>query len=321
MTTTQIIIACVVFLLAFTVWSFFMTARILFNIHFKRTKKEKWSRECLSDDPIQRAMYDGAISWRNANAEYKKDLHIVNEGFNLYGEYIDYGHDRAVIVIPGRTEAMYYGYYFAKVYAENGFNVLVIDQRAHGNSDGVYNTFGFNEHRDVLAWGKLLHEEYGIKSIVLHGICIGSSCAMFTLTKEDCPDYFLGMTAEGMYPNIYENFKNHMIALKKPIFPFLELVERLVVKKLKVTMKYGPIDMIDKLDKPILMLHSKEDLYSLPETAKILYEKCNSEKRFVWFEHGAHSQLRFADTRLYDSSIDQYLNDYIIPKIVKTNVK
>lgn len=320
MTTTHIIIVCVIFLLAFTVWSFFATARILFNIHLKRSKKSKWSRECSTDDPIQQAMYDGAIEWRNENIGYKKDLHIVNEGLNLYAEYIDYGYDRAVIVIPGRTEGLYYGFYFAKAYAENGFNVLAIDQRAHGNSDGLYNTIGFNEHRDVLAWGKLLHEEYGIKAIVLHGICIGSSCAMFALTNDKCPDYFIGMTGEGMYPNFYENFKNHMIALKKPVFPCLQLVERLVVKKLNITMKYGPIDVIEKNDKPLLMLHSKEDLFSLPETAVLLYEKCKSEKRMVWFEHGAHSQLRFADTRLYDGAIDTYLKEIIIPNIAKMNV-
>lgn len=313
MKTTLIVLSIVFASLAFAVGSFFIVARILFNIHLKRTSKAKWGRGCSVEEPVQRSMYEDAVKWGAENKGYKKDLHIVNEGMNLYAEYIDYGYDSAVIIIPGRTEGLYYGYYFAKPYAENGYNILTIDQRAHGESDGIYNSIGFNEHRDVLAWGKLLHEKYGIKRIFLHGICIGASCAMFVLTKEDCPDYFIGMTAEGMYPNFYESFKNHMIALKKPVFPCLQLVERLVRKEIGITMLYGPIDVIEKLDRPLLMLHGKEDLFSLPEAAQMLYAKCKAKKNIVWFERGAHSQLRFADTRKYDSSVGTFLKELDVP--------
>ena len=301
-----IILICVLFLVAFTIWSFFAVARILFNIHLKRTSPKKWSRACSVDEPIQRSMYDSALEYRAAQTSVK-ELELINEGHHLYGEYVDFGYDKAVIIIPGRTEALYYGYYFVKAYAESGYNILVIDQRAHGNSDGKYNSIGFKEHKDVLAWGALLHEQYGVNAIWLHGICIGASCAMFALTNPSCPEYFVGMTAEGMYPNFYESFKNHMIALKKPVFPCLDLVERLVRKEIGITMKHGPIDVIGRLNKPLLMLHSREDLYSLPETAIQLFEKCKSTKDIVWFEHGAHSQLRFADTARYDNAVTSFL--------------
>ena len=61
----------------------------------------------------------------------KKDVHIVNEGFNLYGEYFDLGFDRAVIIVPGRMESLLYSYYFARPYQEKGFNVFVFDQRVY----------------------------------------------------------------------------------------------------------------------------------------------------------------------------------------------
>lgn len=301
-----IILICLLVVAAFTVWSFFAVARILFNIHLKRTNKNKWSRKCSVNEPIQCAMYEEALEYRNSLTNVK-ELEIENEGYKLYAEYTDFGYDKAVIIIPGRTEAMYYGYYFARAYAEIGYNILTIDQRAHGKSDGVYNSIGFKEHKDILAWGALLNSEFGIKKIWLHGICIGSSCAMFALTNPKCPDYFVGMTAEGMYPNFYESFKNHMIALKKPVFPCLQLVERLVLKEIGITMKYGPIDIIERMEKPLLMLHSREDLYSLPETATVLYNKCKAEKLLVWFEHGAHSQLRFADPKKYDNAVKDFV--------------
>lgn len=304
-----VLIAFIVFSVLFGIASFFITAHILFTIHLKRTKKDKWGRECSSDDPIQQKMYGEGIAWSEENSGYKKELHIVNEGMNLYGEYFDFGFNRAVIMVPGRTEGLCYGYYFASPYKEKGYNVLTVDQRAHGNSDGLYNTIGFEEYKDIIAWAELLQNDFGVEAIMLHGICIGASCSMFALTSENCPSYMVGMAAEGMYPNFSESFKNHMIELKKPVNPFLNLVDMWMKFYTGHTMKFGPVDVIDRMNKPLLMLHSKEDLYSLPSEAQKLYEKSASvRKELVWFEKGAHSQLRNADKERYDGAIREFLD-------------
>ena len=74
------------------------------------------------------------------------------------------------------------------------------------------------------------------------------------------------------------------------------------------SMKYGPIDVIEKMDKPLLMLHSKEDIYSTPEYAQKLYDLAGTEKkRLAWFEHGNHSMLRISDTKKYDEEIAAFL--------------
>ena len=303
-----LIVAIGASLVILTALSPFIVSHILYTMHLKRKNKSKWSRNCSSDEPDQVAMYVGGVEWSEANIQYKKDLHIVNAGLNLYGEYYDFGYDRAVVVVAGRTEGLRYGYYFSKAYAESGYNVLCIDQRAHGESDGVYNTVGFEEHKDLVAWCRYLHEGFQIKSIILHGICIGSSCSLFALTSEDCPDYLDGMVAEGMYPRFYETFKNHMIDLKKPTWPCLDLVNMWMKHYTGHDMHFGPIDVIGGYKKPILMLHSKEDVFSLPATASELYEKCGSDnKELVWFEHGEHSKLRLVDSELYDNSIKSFI--------------
>ena len=288
--------------------SFFLVAHILFTMHLKRTRKDKWTRECSDPDPEQVRMYEEGLEWSRQHAAALRELHMVNEGMNLYAEYYDFGYDRAVIIVPGRTEGLRYGYFFAKPYADSGYNVLTIDQRAHGESDGLYNTLGFEEHKDVLSWAGLLHEEYGVQSIVLHGICIGASCSLFAMLADYCPDYMAGMVAEGMYPNFRESFKNHMIELKKPIFPCLQLVDMWMRVYTGHSMSHGPIDVIENYKKPLLMLHSKEDAYSLPTMAQVLYDKCGAEKKeLIWFEKGAHSRLRITDPDRYDGAIAAFL--------------
>ena len=301
-------------LLLFAVISFFIVAFILFTIMMKRTKKEKWSRTCSNEELAQREMYDIGMRWYERNKEYKKEVHIVNEGMNLYGEYYDFGYRRAVIVVPGRTESLRYGYYFAKPYVENGYNLLVIDQRAHGESDGRYNTVGFDEHRDLIAWAEYIHTHHEVESIVLHGICIGASCSLFAMTAPTCPDYIVAMVAEGMYPTFYESFKNHMIALKKPTFPYMGLINMWMKVHTGYSMKYGPVHVINQYHKPLLMIHSKEDLYSLPDAAQKMYDVSPADnKRLVWFEHGEHSQLRYADAEAYDNAIIMFLNGLPAP--------
>ena len=289
-----------------------IAAYIMFVVLLKRTKKEKWARGCSKKEEQILKMYEEGQAWSEKNKPYKKELHIVNDGLKLYGEYYDFGYDRSVIFVSGRTEGLNYAYYFVQPYKELGFNVLAIDSRAHGESDGVYNTLGFEEHKDLISWAKLLHEEHGVNSILFHGICIGSSCALMALTSENCPEYLDGLIAEGMYPNFYESTKNHMTGdFHQPAWPVMPMMAGWMKHYTGHDMRYGNIDIIDKLKKPLLMIHSKEDRYSLPDAAKELFAKCpHDQKTLVWYDHGEHSKLRVTDPELYDRSIAEFVNKY-----------
>lgn len=309
----QIVLICfVASLLLFWFASYFIVAYIVYRITLVRTSKEKWSRECsLKEDAEQVSMYREAESWLALHSDKKTDVDIVNEGFHLFGEYVDFGFDKAVIIIAGRTEGCKYAYYFAEPYRRAGYNILAIDNRAHGLSDGKYNSLGLKEYSDIIAWGKFLHEQKKIQQIVLHGICIGSATALYTLISERCPSYMAGMVADGMYSDFKETTKNHMIEQNRPIQPCLNLFMwffKLFTKEDAV--KNGPIRVIHKLKKPILFIYSKEDIYSVPEKGQLLYDTCISEKKqLVWFEKGGHSRVRINNQEKYDNTIVDYLEE------------
>ena len=271
--------------------------------------KGKWGREMPDDlPPDSVCMYRLGHEWAEANADKKIDVHIVRDGLNLYGEYYDLGYDRCAFILSGRTESLTYGYYFAIPYANNGCNILVVDPRSHGLSDGEYNTVGFEESLDIMAWVEHLVENFGVRSVVFHGICIGAAGGMLALTSGKCSDVVDGIVTEGMFANFFESVRNHMIEQRRPTFVTLDLIDAWMRHYTGHSMKYGPINVIDKLDKPLLMLHSREDMYSKPEFAEKLYERAGCEqKTLVWFEHGRHSMLRITDTDLYDKSISAFL--------------
>lgn len=291
----------------------YIVAKKVYVAQLVRTSKDKWGKGCSApDNEEQVRMFNEGEAWFEENKEYGTDVSVESEGLHLVGKYLNFGYKRACIIIAGRTESYLYSYYFAKPYKDAGFNVLVIDNRAHGDSDGMYLGVGLLEYKDILKWGELLHDNLGNEKIFIHGICIGSATALYTLTSENCPDYYIGMVADGMYTTFYETFRTHMKDMKKPVDPCSYFVMKNLEKHIGISpIKNGPIYSIDKLKKPLLMIHSKEDKFSLPAKAEILYEKCNAPKKLVWFDHGAHSHIRINNVETYDNAIKDFIEEYI----------
>lgn len=283
----------------------------IYSVLLVRTKPEKWGRECsMPEDEECSRMFDIGMKWHDENAAVAKDVDVVSDGLHLYGEYFDFGSDSCVIIIPGRMESMLYSYYYAEPYKKAGCNVLVIDNRAHGLSEGKYCSLGFREYRDILEWGRLLNEKFTIKKVYLHGICIGASVAIFTLTSGKCPDYFAGMIADGMYTRFYDSFRRHMESDHRPLFPFLwEVMFYLWLCAGAHAISDGPARRIASLDRPILFIHSRLDTFSLPEKAQMMYDECKCAKQLVWFDKGGHSKVRINNPEKYDDAIGSFIKN------------
>lgn len=307
----QILLWVLLGVAAFIVFSELLIAWIIYAVLLVRTSKKKWGREVKlpEGDEEYSGMYYEGLEWGKRWEDYRQEVSVRSGRLRLAGEYFDFGGEKAVIIIAGRMESLKYCYYFAEPYRRAGYNVLVIDNRAHGYSDGVFCALGYREYRDIFAWSRSLVEDFGNKAVFLHGICIGSSVALFALTHEDCPDYIEGMCGEGMYTRFAESFRNHMIEDHHPKF----VAKSLVYLYMRLfsganVVSDGPLWRIDRLQKPILLLHSRQDTYSTPDQAQQLFEKCESPyKRLVWFDKGAHSRVRANATQKYDDTIVSFL--------------
>ena len=292
----------------------FPISKRVYNTQLVRTEPEKWGRVCSApENEEQLAMWNDGIAWAEGFKDKIKEVKIHNDGFDLYGEYFDFGSDRCVLIVPGRCECLMYSYYFAAPYEKAGFNVLVIDTRCHGKSDGKYNTIGVKESRDVLAWVRFLNGELGNREIYIHGICIGTSSGIFAMIDKDCPDCLKGLVTEGCFVSFRETFKRHMMADKRPLFPVLDTV-MLLINKHTGTNVYTqkPIRAIKKLrpEQRVLFLYGEKDIFSIPEKSRKLFAACSSlDKKLVWFDKGGHSHLRINNTEKYDNAIIEFLKN------------
>lgn len=286
-------------------------ARQIYSLHLERRTPELWGRVCSEpNDYEQRIMRDKGLEWAKRNAEFKEDLHIVSEGYNLYGEYYNYHKERTILIIAGRAESLCYGYYYAPIYEKLGYNILLVDKRAHGLSDGKYEDCGQKSYIDYINWAKFIHDNYGINHIGFHAICIGSSAALYACSDEKTPDYIEFEIADGMYKTFRESFKNHMKVAKRSTFIVLD--EILLNAKIHSGVNLitdGPHYRIKKMHKPILFIYTNLDKFSTPKDGKALYERCPSKiKEIKFFDKGGHSHVRINNEEKYDAVVKEFLD-------------
>jgi len=312
-----------IFILLTGVSLILLTAAIVFRktLYKKNLKPRKREFSFNAPEPHpphikdQSKMFEEGIAWAEQHKDKIKDLHMVNDKLDLYGQYIDFGFDKCAIVLQGRTESLLYSYYFSQAYAKKGYNILVIDVRTHGLSDGKFVTAGIHESRDLIKWIKLVKEQFNIESFVVHGICIGGATGILaydTLKKQNDPDYKLikKLVVDGTFPTFYSIFARHHKERKKPrmfipiVFFYLWLCTGACM------FKTTPIKAIKSVDDiPMLFMYSKEDFYVPPKNGQKLFDACPSPKKELkFFPKGRHSHVRFNNTEAYDAAIEEFLS-------------
>jgi pimeloyl-ACP methyl ester carboxylesterase len=286
-------------------------AKRVYKEQLVKTDKEKWGRVCSClENEEQVAMWESGLLWSDKNKDKMEEVHIVNDGLNLYGEFYRFNDGgKCVIILPGRCECLKYSYYFALPYQNAGFNVLVIDSRAHGLSDGIYNTIGMKEGKDLLCWTNFIIEKFGINEIYYHGICVGTASCLVAMTDKECPKEVKGLVTEGCFTSFKETFLRHMKELGRPTFPVLNLVMHFIKKYAGADYrKVAPIKLFKKVNQRVLFLYGEKDVFSVPEKSKELFAAtASAHKQLKWFSKGGHSHLRINNTEEYDNTIIEFL--------------
>jgi len=260
-------------------------------------------------------MFSEGVAWSEKFKEKREQLHIRSDGLNLYGEYINFGFDKCAVILQGRDESLLYSYYFADVYAKNKHNILVIDIRSHGLSDGKYQTGGIKESDDLILWIKMIKERFNIADFTIHGICIGGAMAVYAYSrlKNDGNGLIKRIVTDGLFKSYYDLFKAYSIAYKAPILPAIYLVFFLIfiltgTRPLKET----PLKFMKDIDIPILFIWSTMDKFSIRSNSEELFNKCASKhKEICFFPKGRHSHVRASQKAEYDEVIIKFLQKHI----------
>ncbi len=122
---------------------------------------------------------------------------MSRDGLILHGHYV---HNLETDRLPGEpvnAVILSHGYggtgykdlaVFSDFYIKEGYDILIIDQRTHGRSDGRYITFGAREHEDMKLWVDKVIEMAGRDCrILLHGWSMGAATVYLAAADHPAP--------------------------------------------------------------------------------------------------------------------------------------
>ena len=296
--------------LLFSIWLVFAIARRVYLHTLSKTMGGGWGRVCSApNNPEQVKMWDDGIAYMSQFKDKLHEVSIQHDGLKLVAEFYDFGAKKTAVFLCGRCECLMYGYFYAKPYIESGLNVLFIDPRAHGYSEGELSTVGIKESEDLVAWMKYIKEEFKQDSFILHCVCVGGATGLLAATNEEAKGMVSKVIVDGVFINFKESYRRHYLDLGHKIFPVFHLIWFWfkVYTKRSVN-ESSPYNAVQKLECPILFIHTKNDKFSLPENAQKVFDATKTnDKKIVWFEGGSHSHVRNNETEKYDSVIKDFL--------------
>lgn len=143
-----------------------------------------------------------------------------------------------------------------------GYGALLIDQRAHGESEGNVIGFGLTERQDVLGWSRLLSEMLGDSAkIILYGMSMGAATVLLA-SGLDLPSSVKGVIADCPYSSATEIIGEVGKRLHVPS-PLTRLGARIGAALFGGfrLCEDTPTEAARRTNKPILLIHGNRDTF------------------------------------------------------------
>jgi alpha-beta hydrolase superfamily lysophospholipase len=194
----------------------------------------------------------------------------------------------------------------AESFNKMGYHTLLLDFRAHGNSEGNTCTIGYDESEDVkLAYDYVKHT--GEKNVVLWGISMGAS----TITKA-VKDYQLQpqkVILEMPFGTINDAVTGRVKMMGLPPQPIATLLT-FWGGTIRGFWAFGmkPQEFASAIKCPVLLQWGKNDPRVSQSEEEILFKNISStNKKFVIYETAAHESLCKKEREKWEAEVSSFL--------------
>ena len=300
----------VLILILFIVIIIFVMSAVIFNLSLNRyTDKSAIFNKDINNKKsldIKETITD--TKWFNEN---KKEVSIKSiDNLKLTGYIINNKSDKWIILVHGYASDHTTLINKAKKFFELGYQVLLVDQRSHGKSEGKYITMGIKESNDIKLWIDYIIRIENAKEIGLFGISMGAATIMMTIGLVLPKEVKFAIEDCG-YSDVYDELKYQ---LKKgfhlPAFPFINVCNLYAKSFAKFTFKiYSPKLAVSRTNIPLLMIHGSYDTFVPYEMLNILYDSCKSRKEKLIIEGANHAEAENIEYDKYWKTITSFIKE------------
>ena len=186
-----------------------------------------------------------------------------------------------------------------------GYNVILIDERAHGLSEGHSITFGVRETRDAIDWVKYARNRFGEDiDLALIGISMGGAVVLMAADKvgkakiiADCP-----FSA----PKVILQQTVKELGLPVPIFYPLVNLSSIIFTHTNLN-KLSAYDSIKNTTNKVLIIHGGSDSVVPNWISNDLYQEYPDKIQYELFEGADHGMSYLVDKPRYQHIIREFL--------------
>ena len=242
------------------------------------------------------------------------DMYITSQdGLHLHAYYLPAADSKRIVLLSHGYRGSGFSDFAntAKFLHDNGCDLLFIDQRCCGRSEGKYITFGAKEHLDVLDWTDMLakNNSAGLP-IYLYGESMGAASVLMA-AGHTLPDCVRGIISDCGFTSMKQQLRD--IADEWFHIQWIELLLMRVSLfcRLFAGFKMSDADTADALSKctvPVLFFHGSNDTYVKAHNSVINFELCRSKKELVIIPGARHLCCPYVDEALYREKITEFFS-------------
>jgi len=212
----------------------------------------------------------------------------TRDGLKLPAWYIPGRRPQAIILVHGINANRSLMLPTAKILAEAGFPLLMLDLRGHGQSDTSLNSYGYREALDVQAGVDFLSGRPEIKRIGAIGSSLGGAAVARAAAADPRLEAVVIQISYSSLPDAVNDAFEHLTIF--PQWPFAPLIVNLAERR--VGIEIGQVDSSRALatlsPRPVLIIHSTDDhLFPLDHGQK-MFEAAGDPKELWIMESLGH---------------------------------
>ena len=192
-----------------------------------------------------------------------------------------------------------------------GFNVVLPDLHAHGQSDGRHIRMGWLDRLDALRWAEVADSLFGGEThMVVHGISMGAATTMM-LSGEPTPPCIRAFVEDCGYTSVWDEFGSELRQrYGLPPFPLLQ------TSSLLCRLRHGwgfreasALKQVARCQRPMLFIHGDQDTFVPTWMVRPLFEAHPGPKR-LWLVPGvAHADAFWAYPEEYTRRVKEFLEE------------
>ena len=244
-----------------------------------------------------------------------QDVYITSDdGLRLHGLWIPAENPKGTVLFAhGYRSTMLVDFGLAfDYYHSRGMNLLVPEQRCHGESEGRFITFGVKESNDMVCWLDYHNRIYGEFPVILSGLSMGASTMLY-LADQELPGNVKGIIADCGFTSPWDIitviFKRVVHLPAAPTLVISDLIARLLAgfglkeKDTRCALANSRL--------PVFMIHGTEDGFVPCGMTEQGYAACKGDKQLLLVDGADHGVSFLVAKERYTEMIDQFLNKHI----------